>query len=176
MSVINHLLSEDVTVHWHGLHMVNNLWMDGVPYVTQCPIQPGFTFTYRFIADPIGTHWYHSHLNNQRMDGLYGMLIVHDYQPAIPYFPMSVIDWVHRRGDELRIDEPFAGGSGNNFLPFFSPAPAIDVVRYNFANQQDSFFPFYSILVNGRGCQKDPLIHGLWKCLLSMKEILISLE
>ena len=153
--VINHLFSEALTVHWHGLHMVNNMWMDGVPYTTQCLIQPGTTFTYRFIADPIGTHWYHSHLSNQRMDGLSGMLIIHDTEPVMPYFPMSITDWVHTRGDDIRADTPSTGGSGNNLLPFFSNVPTIDAVRFSFANQLDSLFPFYSILVNGRGRHSD---------------------
>ena len=127
--------------------MVNNLWMDGVPYTTQCPIQPGATFTYRFIADPIGTHWYHSHLSNQKMDGLYGMLIIHDIEPVVPYFPMSVTDWVHTRGVSILADNPGGGeGSGNNY---------VDRIRHSFANQQDSAFTFHSILVNGKGRQQD---------------------
>lgn len=35
--------------------------MDGVPGVTQCPIPPGGTFTYSFVADLYGSSWYHSH-------------------------------------------------------------------------------------------------------------------
>ena len=31
---------------------------------------------HRFIAQPVGTHWYHSHLGFQRSDGLFGALIV----------------------------------------------------------------------------------------------------
>ena len=30
----------------------------------------------RFLADPPGTHWYHSHLGTERTDGLSGALIV----------------------------------------------------------------------------------------------------
>ncbi|KAJ7328201.1 hypothetical protein OS493_025078 [Desmophyllum pertusum] len=61
IKVVNELEKEGLTIHWHGIHMRNNVWMDGVPYVTQCPILPKQSFTYRFIADPPGTHWYHSH-------------------------------------------------------------------------------------------------------------------
>lgn len=35
--------------------------MDGVPFITQCPIQPGTSFTYRFKVVKDGTHFYHSH-------------------------------------------------------------------------------------------------------------------
>ena len=31
---------------------------------------------FRFLADPPGTHWYHSHLGTERTDGLSGALIV----------------------------------------------------------------------------------------------------
>ncbi|CAE1312423.1 unnamed protein product [Acanthosepion pharaonis] len=36
--VENHLYASDVTIHWHGLHQKGTPFMDGVPYVTQCPI------------------------------------------------------------------------------------------------------------------------------------------
>lgn len=37
--------------------------MDGVPHITQDPIQPGATFAYQFVAIPSGSHMYHSHHN-----------------------------------------------------------------------------------------------------------------
>ena len=90
------------------------------------------------------------------MDGLYGMLIIHNSEPAIPYFPMSVNEWVHARGDEIRADDddPSTGGAGNYFLTSYRGLP-IDSIRYSFSNQQDTSLPFYSILVNGRGREKD---------------------
>ena len=30
--------------HWHGQVQAETPWMDGVPYVTQCPIMPGQDF------------------------------------------------------------------------------------------------------------------------------------
>jgi iron transport multicopper oxidase len=50
----------------------------GAGQVTQCPIQPGNSFTYTFTANPAGTHWYHSHVAGQYADGLRGKMIVHD--------------------------------------------------------------------------------------------------
>ncbi|XP_052281150.1 uncharacterized protein LOC127878662 [Dreissena polymorpha] len=49
--VKNGLRSEGTTIHWHGLPQVGTPWMDGVPYVTQCPILPGQSFTYRVSID-----------------------------------------------------------------------------------------------------------------------------
>ncbi|KAK2174469.1 hypothetical protein NP493_799g00035 [Ridgeia piscesae] len=55
--VINDLLTEGITLHWHGMHVINTPWMDGTAYVTQCPVPAQHSFTYRFTAFPHGTHW-----------------------------------------------------------------------------------------------------------------------
>lgn len=73
-------LPEATTVHWHGIDIE---WAaDGVPGVTQDPIQPGETFTYEFTAEPAGTRFYHTHGSHHgdeaaQMDmGLAGAFIV----------------------------------------------------------------------------------------------------
>ena len=43
----NKLIGEATTIHWHGMKMKGTPWMDGASGVSQCPIQPGQTFTYR---------------------------------------------------------------------------------------------------------------------------------
>lgn len=74
-------LSKATSIHWHGLHVPNN--MDGVPPFTQQGIEPGQSFTYEFPASHAGTFMYHSHLNTvEQIDrGLYGPLII---DPATP--------------------------------------------------------------------------------------------
>ena len=76
--VVSNRLPQPTTIHWHGLAVPNA--MDGVPGVTQAAISPGGSFTYRFTVTEqmIGTHHYHSHVNDDfQMDrGLYGPLIV----------------------------------------------------------------------------------------------------
>src|SRR3990170_8331213 len=69
-------LQEATSVHWHGLHVPND--MDGVPPFTQDPIEPGESFTYEFVAPHAGTFMYHSHLNAvEQIDrGLYGLFII----------------------------------------------------------------------------------------------------
>jgi len=71
-------LPEATSIHWHGLRLPNN--MDGVPGITQPPIEPGESFTYEFIARDAGTFWYHPHINSaaQVGYGLYGPLVVED--------------------------------------------------------------------------------------------------
>nr|KAG5709130.1 hypothetical protein BaRGS_028586 [Batillaria attramentaria] len=46
------------SIHWHGQHMHGTPYMDGMGQVTQCQIQHMETFTYKFKADPAGSHWY----------------------------------------------------------------------------------------------------------------------
>ena len=41
----------------------------------QCPIAPGSTFTYSFVADLYGTSWYHSHYSAQYAGGLFGAMM-----------------------------------------------------------------------------------------------------
>ena len=68
---------EGLALHWHGILHKTSPWEDGVPGVSQYPIAPGETFTYRFTADLYGTSWYHSHYSAQYADGLYGAMIIH---------------------------------------------------------------------------------------------------
>ena len=70
------LLTEVTTIHWHGLAQFNTPWMDGAGTVSQCPIEPGTSFTYIFNVSSPGTFWYHSHSGAQRSEGLFGGLVV----------------------------------------------------------------------------------------------------
>jgi manganese oxidase len=70
--VTNHL-PQGTAVHWHGMVLPQK--MDGVPGVTQPPIEPGQSMTYEFVAVATGTHWYHSHWDGDQVGkGLYGSL------------------------------------------------------------------------------------------------------
>ncbi|KAJ5146427.1 Multicopper oxidase type 2 [Penicillium bovifimosum] len=40
----------NTTVHFHGIEQLNTPWSDGVPGLTQKPIQPGHSWTYRWTA------------------------------------------------------------------------------------------------------------------------------
>ncbi|KAF4438352.1 hypothetical protein F53441_12820, partial [Fusarium austroafricanum] len=73
----------DLTIHYHGLEMKGTPWTDGVPGVTQHPIKPGCSFTYKFHATQYGSFWYHSHFRGQIEDGLYGAIVIHPrpYEP-----------------------------------------------------------------------------------------------
>ena len=42
------IFSDSVTLHWHGQHQRGTPYMDGIGYVSQCPIASGQSFTYQF--------------------------------------------------------------------------------------------------------------------------------
>lgn len=67
-------LKESTSMHWHGLYLPNK--EDGVPYLTQMPIEPNTTHVYRFPIIQSGTHWYHSHSGFQEQIGMYGSMIL----------------------------------------------------------------------------------------------------
>ena len=72
--VVHNKLKKSTSLHWHGLFLPNK--EDGVPYLTQMPIEPNETFTYRFPIIQSGTHWYHSHSGLQEQIGMYGSLVL----------------------------------------------------------------------------------------------------
>ncbi|CAL4147895.1 unnamed protein product [Meganyctiphanes norvegica] len=103
VDVKNSLPASDVAIHWHGFNMKNLPYMDGTPGISQCPISPGASFKYSFVASEVGTHWWHAHTGFQRGDGVYGGLIVrktlednsHMYDHDLPEHLIMVQDWLH---------------------------------------------------------------------------------
>ncbi|RYP22778.1 hypothetical protein DL765_001487 [Monosporascus sp. GIB2] len=68
---------EGTAIHWHGMLQTGTPWYDGVSGVTQCPIGPGKSFTYEFLADQYGTSWYHAHYSSQYGAGIFGPMVIH---------------------------------------------------------------------------------------------------
>lgn len=94
IKVINQL-PEPTTIHWHGIRLPNHA--DGVPFLTQQPIAPGQSYTYRFTPPDAGTFWYHPHMNSleQLSRGLVGMIIVEE-EEAVAFdadLPLLLKDW-----------------------------------------------------------------------------------
>lgn len=63
---------EGTAMHWHGMLQTDTPWFDGVTGVTQCPIAPGASLTYVFLADQFGPSWYHAHHSAQYGAGVFG--------------------------------------------------------------------------------------------------------
>ena len=68
-------------IHWHGIRLDNRF--DGVPGVTQDPVEPGETFRYQIHFPDAGIYWYHPHHREdiQQEMGLYGNLLVDSPRP-----------------------------------------------------------------------------------------------
>ena len=93
-------LKEATSLHWHGLILPNK--EDGVPYLTQMPIEPNTTHVYRFPIVQNGTHWYHSHSGLQEQIGMYGSMILNKRSDDttfrkgiddLPTIPVIISEW-----------------------------------------------------------------------------------
>ncbi|RYC54265.1 hypothetical protein CHU98_g11944 [Xylaria longipes] len=95
VNVHNNILDqpeEGTAIHWHGFLQTASSWEDGTPGVSQCPIAPGKSFTYKFRAELYGTSWYHSHYSAQYSGGLFGPIVV--YGPNNANHDID-LDWWH---------------------------------------------------------------------------------
>lgn len=89
---VHNELDEETSLHWHGLFLPNKY--DGVPNLTQMPIEPHSTHLYRFPIIQHGTHWYHSHTELQEQIGMYGSMILNKKrEPEIPTVPIILSEW-----------------------------------------------------------------------------------
>jgi FtsP/CotA-like multicopper oxidase with cupredoxin domain len=106
---VENALQEQTTVHWHGIRLPNA--MDGVPYITQRPIEPGASFTYEFALPDAGTFFYHPHQRSYEQvgRGLSGALIVAERTP--PEVDRDVL-WV-LADYRLNADASIRGSFGN---------------------------------------------------------------
>jgi len=100
----NHLPAP-TAVHWHGIRLENRF--DGVPGVTQDPIEPGDRFVYEVRFPDAGLYWYHPHHREDVFQelGLYGNLLVRPDAPAAG---------VHDREEVLLLDDILIDGIGPN--------------------------------------------------------------
>jgi FtsP/CotA-like multicopper oxidase with cupredoxin domain len=94
---VHNELSETTSLHWHGLLLPNK--EDGVPNLTQMPIEPHTTHLYTFPIIQHGTHWYHSHSGLQEQIGMYGSFIMKKrtgFRAGIddlPEIPIVLSEW-----------------------------------------------------------------------------------
>lgn len=98
----------ETTVHWHGIRLDNRF--DGVPGLTQEPVQPGETFDYTIRFPDAGIYWYHPHVREdvQQDLGLYGNMLVKPH-------PEPYDDPVHRE-EVVTLDDLLV--EGEDLVPF----------------------------------------------------------
>jgi suppressor of ftsI len=105
------------SVHWHGLRLDNRF--DGVPGVTQEPVEAGETFRYQVFFPDAGVYWYHPHHREdvQQELGLAGNMLVEpvadDYYSPVNREEVVMLDDLLVGDSEL---VPFGDGSANYML------------------------------------------------------------
>ncbi|EXJ77234.1 hypothetical protein A1O3_10392 [Capronia epimyces CBS 606.96] len=100
VNMYNGLGDKNASIHFHGMYQNGTNNMDGPSMATQCPIPPGYNFTYDFTVDQNGTYWYHCHTEFCYPDGYRQALIVHDsdaffnddYEEELTW---TISDWYH---------------------------------------------------------------------------------
>ncbi len=125
------------TIHWHGLRLDNA--SDGVPGVTQDPVEPGETFRYTVHFKDPGVYWYHPHHREDILKdlGLYGNMLVEPREPGY-YAPADreeflMLDDFLMAGEEPmpfgeeRSTHAFMGRFGNLFLVNGEPDYELEV-------------------------------------------------
>ncbi|KAL3839505.1 hypothetical protein ACJIZ3_024096 [Penstemon smallii] len=119
IKVTNHV-SNNITIHWHGIRQLRSGWADGPAYVTQCPIQTGQSYLYNFtVVGQRGTLWWHAHISWLRAT-LYGPLIILPkkgvpYPFAKPYKEVPIIlgEWFNADTEAI-ITQALQTGGGPN--------------------------------------------------------------
>ena len=105
---VHNQLKETTSLHWHGLFLPNK--EDGVPNLTQMPIEANTTHIYRFPIIQNGTHWYHSHSGLQEQIGMYGNFVMHkkDSDPTfrkgiddLPTIPIVLSEWTNLKPENV---------------------------------------------------------------------------
>jgi FtsP/CotA-like multicopper oxidase with cupredoxin domain len=71
---VHNAMDVSSSIHWHGMLVPQG--MDGVPYISFPPIQPGTTLICRFPIRQSGTYWYHSHTHLQQQRGVYAAIVI----------------------------------------------------------------------------------------------------
>ncbi|MED6151174.1 Lactose Permease, partial [Stylosanthes scabra] len=143
VKVVNHI-SNNVTIHWHGIRQITSAWADGPAYVTQCPIQTNQSYTYNFtITGQRGTLLWHAHISWLRAT-IYGPIIIlpkrHDSYPFDkPYKEIPIIfgEWFNV-DPEAVISQALQTGGGPNVSDAYTikgfPGPL-----YNCSSNKDTF-------------------------------------
>ncbi|XP_053409258.1 uncharacterized protein LOC128559972 [Mercenaria mercenaria] len=142
--VKNNLISDGISVHFHGIEMRGTPWMDGAAFITQCPILPGQTFTYRFRPNRSGTYFYHSHTGTQINMGLSGAFIVKEKQTDnTEEHIIFVQDYSNEQTSDEVFTRMYLGDINPDGVPL-RPSGKID-------GTLETLVDFKSSLINGRG-------------------------
>ncbi|KAF8716978.1 hypothetical protein HU200_026084 [Digitaria exilis] len=110
----------------HGIRQLRSGWADGPAYITQCPIQSGQSYVYKFtITGQRGTLWWHAHISWLRAT-VYGPIVIlpksgEGYPFPAPYKEVPVIfgEW-WKADTEAVISQALQTGGGPNVSDAFT--------------------------------------------------------
>ena len=134
------------TTHWHGLRL--DYKNDGVPHLTQEPIQPGETFQYTLKFPDTGIYVYHPHVRTEmQVDmGLYGNILVQDKNKDYQNFqiPLVLDDVMINEKNVIEydkdvVDHVLMGRFGNTMLingesDYVLEVPQNEIVKFYLTN------------------------------------------
>jgi laccase len=117
---VTSFVKPNITIHWHGVRQLRTGWYDGMPYVTQCPLQQNASFTYRFqLLNQTGVLWYHAHTSWHRAS-IHGAIIVQPrknvlYPFTTPSQEFTIIlgEWWNADVEQVIADALATGGVYN---------------------------------------------------------------
>lgn len=119
VKVVNNV-SNNISIHWHGIRQLQSGWADGPSYITQCPIQTNQSYVYNFtITGQRGTLFWHAHISWIRAT-VYGPLIIFPKR-GVPYpfakpdkeVPMLFGEWFNADTEAI-ISQALQTGGGPN--------------------------------------------------------------
>ncbi|KAK1298563.1 Laccase-17 [Acorus calamus] len=143
VKVVNHV-SNNITIHWHGVRQLLSGWADGPAYVTQCPIQTGQSYVYNFtVVGQRGTLWWHAHISWLRST-VHGPIVILPklgvpYPFKKPYKEVPIIfgEWFNA-DPEAVIKQALQTGGGPNVSDAYTingfPGPL-----YNCSSAKDTY-------------------------------------
>lgn len=118
---VNNKSPYNMTIHWHGVFQLHSAWADGPSYVTQCPILPGNSYTYKFnVTGQEGTLWWHAHVSVLRAT-VHGALIIRprrgrSYPFPKPHAEVPILlgEWWNANVMDVEAQAQATGGGPNN--------------------------------------------------------------
>jgi FtsP/CotA-like multicopper oxidase with cupredoxin domain len=141
--VLHNKLPESTVIHFHGLEVP--FAEDGVPYITQNPVEPGADFTYSFVAKGPAVGMYHSHFDaaNQVTNGMAGALLVGDEPlPAQVTVPLGQV-----QQQIFMLDDSGTLGLSINGKSFPATAPIVarqgDWLEVQYFNEGNMIHPIH---------------------------------
>jgi FtsP/CotA-like multicopper oxidase with cupredoxin domain len=117
-----------------------------VPGLSQTPIKPGDSYTYKWTATQYGSYMYHAHHQGQIEDGLYGAIIIKPKRGLKRPFDMITDD-----PDELDLLRAAEGNVQPLILSDWRHMTSHDSWDIQKDSKVESSSCMDSVLVNGKG-------------------------